>query len=430
MNTTVKKRDNSQVELTITLPWAEWSKEIDHAAENLAKNTKTPGFRPGKTPRAVLEQRFGKEALLAEAAEHSVNHAYSKALAEENIQAIGRPEVKLGDVKENEDLSMTIITDVMPEVVLGDWRAKTKKVNEEFAKKDTGITDEAVAAEVERIAKMRAPLVTVDRPAGDGDTVLIDFTVTQDGVVIENGTSQNHPLVIGSGSFIPGFEEEVKGLSAGAEKTFQLAFPTEYHAAHLAGKEASFAVTVRAVQEMQVPEIDDEFAKSLGAFDSLEAVKKNLREGMEHEQKENQKNEQRTAILDALVESLTIEYPQSLVHEELHRIEREFSNQLSRMGMTFEAFLEQGQKTKEEMYETWEPQAKKRVGAYLILDALAKDENVYTESEEVEEEMNKALQYFKSVKDAEKNMDMAALYNVVSEQVRNEKIFKLLEGVK
>jgi trigger factor len=426
MTIDVAQKENSQVALTLTLPWADWSKEIDHAAEKLAKNMKTPGFRPGKTPRTVIEQRFGKEAILAEAAEHAVNHAYSRALAEKDIRALGHPAVTLGEVAEGKDLTMTIVTDVMPEVTLGNWRDVVKKVNKDFTSKDAAVSDEAVMAEIERIAKMRAPLITVDRAAADGDTVLLDFTVTQDGVVIENGTSKNHPLVLGSNSFIPGFEEEVMGMKAEEEKTFTLSFPTEYHAAHLAGKPADFTVRVNAVQEMQVPEIDDEFAKSLGAFENLDAVKQNLRQGMEAEEQDKMKNDQRTAILDALVATLDIEYPKSLIAEELERIKREFTAQLSRMGATFESFIEQSKKTEEELKADWEPQAKKRVGAYLILDRLSSDENIFTESEEVEAEMNKALQYFGNTKDAEKNLDMAALYNVVSEQVRNEKIFELL----
>lgn len=429
MEITVKNLPNSQVELSLSLPWAEWSKEIEHAAESLAKNVKTDGFRPGKTPRAVLEKRFGKETLLAEAAEHSVNHAYSKALAEKDIKAIGRPQVTLGTVKENEPLTMTIVTDVLPEITLGNWRETAQKVNQEYSKKKSDVSEEAVAAEIERIAKMRAPLVTVNRAAAQNDTVILDFVVKQDGVVIENGTSQNHPLVLGSQSFIPGFEDEVTGLKAGEEKTFTLTFPSKYHAEHLAGKKADFTVTIRAVQEMQVPEINDEFAKSLGNFENLEALQKSVREGMAAENKEAQKNEARTAILDALVEKENREYPQSLITEELGRIKQEFSGQLGRMGASLEDFLEQSKKTEEGLQKDWLPQAKKRVAAYLILDAIAVAENIYTESEEVEAEMNKALGYFKNVKDAEKNLDMAALYNVVSEQVRNEKVFQLLETV-
>lgn len=429
MEITVKELPKSQVELSLSLPWSDWSKEVDHAAESLSKNVKTAGFRPGKTPRAVLEKRFGKETLLAEAAEHAVNHAYSKAVAEKNMNVIGRPAVTLGTVKEGEPLTMTIVTDVLPVVEVGDWRKAAKKINQDFAKKETKVTEEAVTAEIERIAKMRAPLVTVNRAAQNDDTVLLDFRVTQDGVQIENGTSENHPLVIGSNSFIPGFEEQVKGLKAGEEKTFTLSFPDEYHAKHLAGKKAEFAVTIRAVQEMQVPELNDEFAKSLGAFDSLEALQKNIREGMETEANAERKNEIRTAILDALVAEQKVEYPESLVQEELERIKGEFGGQLSRMGATFEDFLLQSKKTEEEVKAEWLPQAKKRVAAYLILDRVAQDENIHTESEEVEVEMNKALGYFKNVKDAEKNLDMAALYNVVSEQVRNEKVFQLLESV-
>jgi trigger factor len=429
MEITVKELPNSQVELGLSLPWAEWSKEVEHAAESLGKNVKTAGFRPGKTPRAVLEKRFGKDALLAEAAEHAVSHAYSKAVAEKAIKAIGHPNVTLGNVKENEPLTMTVVTDVVPAISVDKWREVAKGVNKEFAKKKTTVSDEAVIAEIERIAKMRAPLVTVNRAAQDGDTTLLDFMVTQDGVVIENGTSENHPLVLGSNSFIPGFEEEVKGLSAGDQKTFTLPFPEEYHAKHLAGKKADFAVTIRAVQEMQVPELNDEFAKTLGTFDSLEALKKSVREGMEAEESAQKKNEQRTAILDALVEKQALDYPQSLVDQELERIKAEFGSQLSRMGASFEDFLEQSKKTEDELKADWLPQAKKRVAAYLILDQVALDENIFTESAEVEEEMNKAIGYFKDIKDAEKNLDMAALYNVVSEQVRNEKVFALLESV-
>jgi trigger factor len=427
-NIEVKNLPESRVELSLTLPWEEWKGEVDHAAEKLAKNVKTPGFRPGKAPKAVIEQKFGKETILAEAAEHAVNHAYSSAVTQKEIRAIGRPEVKLGDVKEGSDLTMTIVTDIIPEVALGNWRETAKKVNADFAKKETKVSDEAVMAEIERIAKMRAPLVTVNRAAGKGDTALIDFEVTQDGVAIENGTSKNHPLVLGSNSFIPGFEEEVEGMKAGEEKTFTLSFPNEYHAAHLAGKEASFKVTLRAVQEMETPEINDEFAKTLGAFDSLEALQKSVKEGMAKEEEEGQKNERRTALLDALVAEQNIEYPKSLVQEELGRIQGEFTNQLAQMGATFESFLEQSKKPLEEVQAEWLPQAKKRVAAYLILDKLSVDEKVYTESEEVEMEMNRALQYFKNAKDAEKNLDMAALYNIVSEQVRNEKVFVLLES--
>lgn len=429
MEITVKELPQSQVELGLTLPWAEWSKEVEHAAENLGKNVKTAGFRPGKTPREVLEKRFGKSTLLAEAAEHAVSHAYSKAVAEKGIKAIGRPNVTLGTVAENEPLSITVVTDVIPTVTTENWREEAKKINKKFAEEATAVTDEAVSAEIERIAKMRAPLITVDRAAQDGDTVLLDFTVTQDGAVIENGTSENHPLVLGSHTFIPGFEEEIKGLRAGEKKTFTLPFPDEYHAKHLAGKKAEFSVTIRAVQEMQVPEINDDFAKSLGAFESLAALQKNIREGMEAEAGAQKKNEQRTAILDALVEKQSGEYPESLVAQELERIKAEFSSQLSRMGANFEDFLTQSKKTESDLKADWLPQAKKRVAAYLILDALALEENIFTESAEIEEEMNKALGYFKDIKDAEKNLDMAALYNVVSEQVRNEKVFQLLESV-
>lgn len=428
MEVTVIDKPGSQKELKLTLPWAEWSGHIDEAAEHLAQKVKTPGFRPGKTPRKLLEQQFGADALLGEAAEIALNHAYPKALAEQHLQALGHPHVDLGTVAKEEDLLVTVLTDVLPTIEIGDWREKAKAINKEFARKKSDISDEKVTEEIERIAKMRAPLVTVNRVAQNGDTVMLDFTVKQDGVVIENGKSENHPLVLGTGAFIPGFEEEVIGMKAEEKKTFTLTFPAEYHAKHLAGKDASFEVGVRAVQEAQMPEINDDFAHSAGDFKDLAALRENIRAGMAEEEKAARKNEHRTALLDALVASVPVELPQTLLDQELERIKHEFSQHLGQMGVTFEAFLDQMKKGETELYQEWEPQAKKRVTAYLILDAIAADEKVFTESEEVEAEMNKALQYFKDIKDAEKNLDMTALYTVVSEQLRNEKIFAMLES--
>src|SRR3989344_2690811 len=185
MNVSVKKLPQSQVEITVSLPWEEWQGEMDHAAEGLAKEVKVSGFRPGKAPRQVLEQRFGKGAIVAEAAEHAVGHSYPKALEREKIDAIGRPEVRLGTVEEGKALEYTVITTVMPEVVFKPWKEAVKKVNQKFAKVEGKVEDKEIDEELERLASMRAKLVTVSREARLEDSVLVDFTVMQDGVLIE-----------------------------------------------------------------------------------------------------------------------------------------------------------------------------------------------------------------------------------------------------
>ncbi len=430
MQITKKQLPASRIELTITLPWEDWQKEIEHASTEMAKNVKLPGFRKGKVPKAVVEQRFGREAVLAEAAEHAVSHSYPKVLNQENIEAIGHPAVKLEQFKEGEPLVYVVETDVMPTVVLGEWRKTIKKINQEADKQKLGVDDAEVEAELKRLTEMRAPLVTVARAAKEGDTALVDFEVKQDGVVIEGGKSDNHPLVLGSNTFIPGFEEEVLGMEAGETKTFSLVFPTEYHAKHLAGKPAEFTVTLRAVQEKQVPELTDEFVKTLGKFETLDELKKNIRIGIEEEQKAKALEDRRVQILDALVASTTLEYPEVLVHEEESRMLREFASQAEMMGMDFTEYLTRMGKTEDDVRKEWSPQAKKRIAAELVLQAVAKDEEIVVENEEIEEEINKTMQYYKNVEDAEKKIDLPRLYTAVREQLQNRKTLEFLEKLK
>lgn len=430
MQITKKQLPASRIELTITLPWEDWQKEIEHASTEMAKNVKLPGFRKGKVPKAVVEQRFGREAVLAEAAEHAVSHSYPKVLNQENIEAIGHPAVKLEQFREGEPLVYVVETDVMPTVVLGEWRKAIKKINQEADKQKLGVDDAEVEAELKRLTEMRAPLVTVARAAKEGDTALVDFEVKQDGVVIEGGKSDNHPLVLGSNTFIPGFEEEVLGMEAGETKTFSLVFPTEYHAKHLAGKPAEFTVTLRAVQEKQVPELTDEFVKTLGKFETLDELKKNIRIGIEEEQKAKALEDRRVQILDALVASTTLEYPEVLVHEEESRMLREFASQAEMMGMDFTEYLTRMGKTEDDVRKEWSPQAKKRIAAELVLQAVAKDEEIVVENEEIEEEINKTMQYYKNVEDAEKKIDLPRLYTAVREQLQNRKTLEFLEKLK
>lgn len=413
--------------MKVVLPWEEWQGEIEHAKDGMAKSVKLPGFRPGKVPKNMVEQRFGKQAIMVEAAEHVVSHSYAKALEQEKVDAIGQPEVTLGQVKEGEEFTYSIITAVMPLVKLASWRDAVKKVNSEFAKKDTAVADEDITKELERLATMRAKQVAVNREAKMGDSVLVDFTVKQEGVVIEGGKSENHPLVLGKGVFIPGFEEKLVGMKEHDEKSFELTFPSEYHAKHLAGRPAIFEVKMRSVQEREVPLLDDAFAKSLGKFETLAEVKENLKKGMFEEKKEQMKNEHRTEILDVLVDKATIDFPELLVKQELLRMTQDFEAQLTQMGLTLDAYLEQMKKTKEALEAEWLPQAKRRLSANLVIEFLAEDEAITVDTPEVEAEMNKALQYYKNVKDIEKNIDMERLYAAVSGQLKNEKVLAWLE---
>ncbi len=429
MDVKVEKLPDSRVAITVTLPWESWGKHEAHAAEHMAESVNMAGFRKGKVPQAMLEARFGREAILVEAAEHAVHEAYPKALVDAKADAIGRPEITFDSVKADEPLVFTIKTDVLPEIELGDWKKAVKDVNAKESKKEAVVEAKEVDAELERLASMRAKFVAVDRPAKDGDSVKVDFTVKQDGVVIEGGQATDHAIVLGSKTFIPGFEEQVVGMKVGEDKVFTLDFPKEYHAKHLAGKPAEFTVKLKAVEEREVPTFDDEFAKSLGKFENMEALKKNLETGMLEEKKRAHKDEWRGAILDSLVEGAKLEFPAILVEEELERMIHQFKGQVSMMGFNWEMYLEQVKKTEAELRTEWTVQAKKRIAAELILQKLAADEDISVETEAVEAEMNKVFQYYKSQEKIEQNIDMSRLYTSVRGRLTNEKTLEWLEAL-
>jgi len=427
MDVSVKPLPQSRAELSVSIPWEEWKGEIDHAAEHLSKNVKVEGFRSGKIPREVLEKKIGKTALLIEGAEHAIDHLFPNVLREAKVDAIGKPEIRLDDVNEGEALCFTVTTAVMPETKLGEWEKVVRSVNAKHAKEKVEVSEADIEKELGRVARSRAKLVTVNRAAKDGDAVEVDFVVSRNRVPIEGGTGRKHPIVLGSGAFIPGFEEAVAGMEAGTEKTFTLTFPDVYHEKTLAGKPAEFAVKLLLVQEQEVPELTDEFAKSLGRFENLATLRKSIGEGMAVERADQKKERHRTDILDAIVAETEAELPDVLVEGELRRMISEFGQQAAMTGLSLEDYLSRMGKTEKDLSAEWRPQAGKRLLSQLALESIAKERDIDVATEEIEAEMNKVLAYAKSVKQAEKDLDLAAIYAAIRERSRNEKVLVVLE---
>ena len=426
----IKNLPHSEVEIKVTVPFDEWKKYLDLATSELSKDIKFPGFRPGKAPKNMVEEKVGKGAILQQAAEKAIQKSYADILAEGKVDAIGAPKAEILKLAEGNDLEYKIVTAVIPEVKMKEWRNTIKKINKKSENTKIEIKDEDIIKELKKIAESRAVLITVNREAKTGDNVLVDFKVSQGGVLIENGTSQNHPLVLGKGVFIPGFEENLIGMKENEEKKFTLEFPKEYHEKSLAGKPAEFEVKLNLVQERQVAQINEEFAKSLGKFESLEALKKSIRDGMLEEKKAETKEKLRSELLEELIKLSETDLPEVLVHQELHKMLSEFEIQLSQMGMNLDGFLEKMGKKKEDLENEWKVQAEKRVKSALILEVIAKDQEIKIENEKIEEEMNKTIQYYKKEKDMEKNIDMGRLYDYTKGMLVNEETFKYLESLK
>lgn len=430
MNVDIKQLPKSRVELSISLPWEEWKHAFDHAFQELSSEVKVAGFRPGKAPRALIEQKLGKGAILAEAVNHTLRESYERALREKEIDAIGRPEAEVKKTEEGGDFEYIIRTAVMPEVVFGNWEKAVKKVNQEFSateKKGFDPSGEEISAELLKIAESRATFEKRDREARSGDAVNVDFRVLRDGVPIENGSSKDHHLVLGKGVFIPGFEEAILGMKVGEEKTVELSFPEKYHAAHLAGQKANFEIKLNMVEEPVLPLLDDAFAHSLGKFETLDALRESIRSGMAEERKTKQKEARRGKILEAIVGVVKAELPDVLVEEELGKMLAEFEAELQSSGFTLDQFFSNAKKTREELEKEWRPGAEKRVLSALSLERIAKDRLLEASAEDIEAEMNRTLQYYRSVKDAEKNIDLARLHQYAKGRLTNEKVLEFLE---
>lgn len=425
----IKKFPKSQIEIKTSIPWESWKVYINKAVENLGKDLKIPGFRPGKAPRNMMEQKVGNKAILEEAAGMAIKKNYADILEKEKLDTIGPPKAEILKIAEGNELEYKIISSVMPEVVLKKWQDEVKKINKEFGKDKIKTEEEEIKKELEHLANSRVKLVTVNREARSGDSVILDFQVLRDNVPIENGTSKNHPLVLGKSVFIPGFEENIIGMKENEEKEFEISFPENYHEKNLAGKPATFKVKVNLVQERQIPEADDDFAKSLGKFENLEALKKNIAEGMRMEKERQKKEKRRADFIEELIKASETDLPEILVHEELHKMINEFSVQVEGMGMKPDDYLAKINKSVEDLEKEWEPQAAKRVKASLLLEELAKIREIEIPAEQIEAEMNKTLQYYKNVKNLDKNIDTGKLYNYVKGQMVNEEVFKYLEDL-
>jgi len=424
----IKKIAKSRIEIDLAVEWQEWEKYIIPAVAEISAEFKFPGFRPGKAPRSLVEQKVGKKIILNRAAEKAINKSYTDFITKEKIAHLGNPKIEIDKISEKETLKFKVIVAVMPKIkVKNDYKEEIKKINSEYQKKTVAVNEDEIMLELERIANSRAKLITVRRTAVKNDSVEIDFVVSVDGKPIENGTSKNHLLVLGKGVFIPGFEEKLIGMREGEEKEFELAFPADYHKKELAGKKATFQVKMNLVQERQVPEINDEFAISLGKFKNINELKKNIQEGLEQENKHKIKEERQIKYLDEIVKNIEEELPDVLIEDELNRMVQEFEGQIQATGMTLDNYLENLKKNKAELLKSWEPQAEKRVKSALGLKEIFKEEKIKIETEEVEAEMNKTLQYYKNVKDFEKNVDMQRLYSYVKGTLENDKVFEMLE---
>jgi len=385
-----EKLEGNQGVLTIEVDAETVNKGLDAAFKKVVKQVNIPGFRKGKIPRSLFEKRFGVESLYQDALDIILPDAYANAIDETGIFPVDRPEIDVEQMEKGKELIIKATVTVKPEVKLGEYKGLAVE------KQDTEVTDEDVDNELKTLQERQAELVIKeDGTAENGDTVVIDFEGFVDGEAFEGGKAENYSLELGSNSFIPGFEDQLVGTKAGEEKDVEVTFPEEYHAAELAGKPATFKVTVHEIKGKELPALDDEFAKDVDdevetLADLKEKTKKKLVESKEHQAKHALED----AVVEKAAENAEIEIPEAMVNTEVDRMVQEFGQRLQMQGMNLELYFQFSGQDEEALRAQMKEDAEKRVKINLTLEAIADAENIEVSDEEAEEEINKMTEMY------------------------------------
>jgi len=426
MKVDIKKLPKSMVEMLIEFDPQEWGKFVDQAVQQLSKEIKVDGFRPGTAPRQLLEQKIGQGKILEQAADLAVRQGYKKAIKENNVDVIGQPEVHVLKVAQGNPFEFKIKTAVLPEITLADYSA-IAKADKPKKKEEIKVTEKETEESLTWLQKSRTKYVTVLRPIQKGDRAEIDFTAKKDNQIIEGGQSENHPVLVGENKFVPGFEDQLMGLKESEEKNFSLVFPEDYKPADLSGQLINFEVKIKLVQEPQVPELNDEFAKNVGNFENLAKLKEALSDNLAMEKEHKEKDAWRAKVLEMIAKKSTMELPEILVKSELDRMIEEFKNNVSQMGLDFGDYLKKLKKTEEELKKEWETKAEERSRSGLVLGEIAKREEITVSDEEIDAEITNMVKHYPDWEAVQAQIDMDQLKEYTKGRLKNEKVFELLE---
>ncbi len=426
----MKKIAGSKIKLEMFLPGKSFDEIIKKTAEDISKNTKIDGFRKGKVPFDIIKKTVGEDKILQESAERALQSFYVDYVIKNKIEVIGQPKVEFKKIAFGNDLEIGIEVAVLPEVVLNSgWKEEISKINKNNKQKDIEIDDSEIQKELTVLAKQRAKISTVDRGAEKGDQIQIDFEAFKDNVILEGGSAQNHTLIIGEGRFIPGFEDNLIGMKAGEIREFDLKFPKNYHAKHLADQKVVFKTIMKNVQQREVPELNDDFAKNIGKFKNLEEIKDNIKKGLKDERENQNRQKLHITILDKLIDKTKIEIPEVLVVSEIEKMNMELDGQLAQMGLDRNIYLQQIGTTVEKLENQWrEKDAPKRVKAALILRHLAIENKIQPESKDVQDRVNQIIQHYQLMSQGKKNdnIDIQRIYNNIKNEMTNEMTLKYL----
>lgn len=388
MNVKSVEKEAVRAKITVEVPRAEMETAINKVYLKVRKDIAMPGFRKGKAPRMVIEAAYGKHVFYEDAIEELFPEIYKDCVLTQDIKPVGRPSVSAMNIEEDGSVTLTVDTDLYPEVTLGEYKGL------EVEKAEAAVAQSEVDAEIDRMAQNVARITTVERPAQDGDTAVIDFEGFKDGVAFEGGKGESYELKLGSHSFIPGFEEQVVGMSAGEEKEINVTFPEDYHASELAGAPVVFKVKVHEIKETVVPEKDDEFVKDVSEFDTMAELRADIENRILTEKQAGIDRAFENAAIAKAVENMTVEIPDSMVDEELEREMERMDYELRAQGASLQAYANMMGGSLDTIKNSLRPGALNTVKTNVMLDAVVDAEKIEVSDEECEEEYKKLAESY------------------------------------
>ena len=407
MSVQVEKLEKNMAKLTIEVPAEEFDAAMNKAYNKMKGSIAVPGFRKGKAPRKMIERVYGAAVFYEDAADILIPDAYEKALSEIDEIVVSRPSIDIVQIEAGKPFIFTAEVALKPEVTLGQYKGL------EVEAADTAVTEEDVQAEIDRQRNSNARTVDVtDRPVQDGDMIKLDFDGSVDGAPFEGGKGEDYPLTIGSGSFIPGFEEQLIGKSIGEETEVHVTFPEDYHAEELKGKAAVFKCEVKSIQVRELPEEDDEFAQDVSDFDTMAEYREDVRAKLTERKAEDAKRQKEEAAIAKAVLNAQMDIPDAMIEEQARRIMDDFAARMQQQGITMEQYMQFTGMTREQMLEQSRPEALRRIQNSLVLEAVAKAEGIEISDERVDEEITKMAEQYK--------MEPEKLKGMISEEEKEQ----------
>lgn len=399
MSVQVEKLEKGMAKLTIEVSAEEFEKAVETVYQKQKNKIQIPGFRKGKAPRKMIENMYGKEIFYEDAANEIIPDAYEKAYDECGEDITSSPEIDVEQIESGKPFIFTAVVALKPEVKLGDYKGVT------IDKISTEVTEEEVNAEIDRERDNSARMVSVeDRAVQDGDMTELDFEGFVDGEAFEGGKGENYPLTIGSGAFIPGFEEQLIGAELNREVEVRVTFPEDYNAEHLAGKDAVFKCTVKEIKVKELPELDDEFASEVSEYDTLEEYRANVRKGLEERKAKQAKDEKEDAAMAAVVAQAQMEIPDAMLATEQRQMLDQFAQRITMQGMQLEQYMQMTGTNREMLLEQLKPQAETKIKSRLCMEAVAKAENITATEEDYDEEIKVMADAYQMEADKVKEM--------------------------